>query len=129
MIPPLIGFFAKQLVLSAALEKGYFFMTLIAILTSVIGAVYYLGIIKLVFFDEDKDTPKLEFTNVLNEWNLNNIKSEWLKAKILKSKNRLLSTSLSLIISVLTLIILLFIFKSNVWLRNANIFALILFNP
>ena len=54
-IPPLLGFFAKQLVLSAALQKGYFFMALIAIITSVIGAVYYLGIINVVFFDDDKD--------------------------------------------------------------------------
>src|SRR3954464_10739353 len=51
-IPPLIGFFAKQMVLSAALDNGYVFLALIAILTSVISAVYYLGIIKQVFFDK-----------------------------------------------------------------------------
>jgi NADH-ubiquinone oxidoreductase chain 2 len=50
-IPPLIGFFAKQLVLSAALDSGYIFFSLIAILTSVISAGYYLNIIKQVFFD------------------------------------------------------------------------------
>jgi NADH-ubiquinone oxidoreductase chain 2 len=44
-IPPLIGFFAKQMVLSAALDNGYIFLSLIAILTSVIGAGYYLNII------------------------------------------------------------------------------------
>jgi len=66
-IPPLIGFFGKQLVLSAALEKGYFFMALVAIITSVIGAVYYLGIIKLVFFDDDKDIPKPIYNEVFNE--------------------------------------------------------------
>jgi len=49
-IPPLIGFFAKQMVLSAALDNGYVFISLIAILTSVIGAVYYLNVIKEVFF-------------------------------------------------------------------------------
>jgi len=49
-IPPLIGFFAKQMVLSAALDNGYIFLTLVAILTSVISAVYYLNIIKEVFF-------------------------------------------------------------------------------
>jgi NADH-ubiquinone oxidoreductase chain 2 len=49
-IPPLIGFFAKQMVLSAALDSGYVFLTLVAILTSVISAVYYLNIIKEVFF-------------------------------------------------------------------------------
>ena len=47
-IPPLVGFFAKQMVLSAALDNGYVFITLIAILTSVIGAVYYLNIIQCI---------------------------------------------------------------------------------
>jgi NADH:ubiquinone oxidoreductase subunit 5 (subunit L)/multisubunit Na+/H+ antiporter MnhA subunit len=50
-VPPLLGFFAKQMVLSAALDKGYFFVVLIAILTSVISAVYYLSVVKNIFFD------------------------------------------------------------------------------
>jgi NADH-ubiquinone oxidoreductase chain 2 len=50
-IPPLIGFFAKQMVLSAALQDGYIFITLIAVITSVISAVYYLNIVKIMFFD------------------------------------------------------------------------------
>jgi hypothetical protein len=49
-IPPLIGFFAKQMVLSAALDSGYIFLALVAILTSVISAVYYLIVIKEIFF-------------------------------------------------------------------------------
>jgi len=53
-IPPLIGFFAKQMVLSAALDSGYVFLTLVAILTSVISAVYYLNIIRQVFFHESE---------------------------------------------------------------------------
>jgi len=130
-IPPLLGFFAKQLVLSAALQKGYYFMALIAIITSVIGAVYYLGIIKVVFFDDDKDKVKSEFTDILNnnEWNWDINKSEYIKAHTIKSANRILSTSLSLTISILTLIILLFIVNPKIWLSNANILALILFNP
>src|SRR6516225_5784905 len=61
-IPPLIGFFAKQIVLSAALDNGYLFLTLVAILTSVISAVYYLNIVKQVFFDKSnyKINPILE---------------------------------------------------------------------
>lgn len=51
-IPPLVGFFAKQMVLSAALDSGFVFLALVAILTSVISAVYYLGVIKQIFFDE-----------------------------------------------------------------------------
>ena len=49
-VPPLVGFFAKQMVLSAALDSGYIFLSLVAILTSVVGAVYYLNIIKEIFF-------------------------------------------------------------------------------
>lgn len=49
-VPPLIGFFGKQMVLSAAIDKGLIFLSLIAILTSVIGAVYYLSLIKEMFF-------------------------------------------------------------------------------
>jgi NADH-ubiquinone oxidoreductase chain 2 len=56
-IPPLIGFFAKQLVLSAALQGGFYFLALVGILTSVIGAVYYLAILKAVFFDQPDYKP------------------------------------------------------------------------
>ena len=49
-VPPLVGFFAKQMVLSAALDSGYVFLSLVAILTSVVGAVYYLNIVKEIFF-------------------------------------------------------------------------------
>ena len=49
-IPPLLGFFGKQMVLSAAIDNGYIFMSLVAILTSVISAVYYLIVIKEIFF-------------------------------------------------------------------------------
>lgn len=51
-IPPLVGFFAKQMVLSSALDSGHVFMSFIAILTSVIGACYYLALVKQMFFDD-----------------------------------------------------------------------------
>ena len=38
------------MVLSAALDSGYIFLSLVAILTSVVGAVYYLNIVKEIFF-------------------------------------------------------------------------------
>jgi NADH-ubiquinone oxidoreductase chain 2 len=50
-IPPLMGFFAKQMVFSSALQEGFIFLTLIGVLTSVISAVYYLYIVKTMFFD------------------------------------------------------------------------------
>ena len=68
-IPPLVGFFGKQMVLSAALDKGYIFITLIAIITSVIGGVYYLTIVKEIFFYSPnyKINPLLENLEVYLE--------------------------------------------------------------
>jgi NADH-ubiquinone oxidoreductase chain 2 len=65
-IPPVIGFFAKQMVLSAALDNGYVFMALIAILTSVIGAGYYLNLVKQIFFykEDYQKNPSLYSNNV-----------------------------------------------------------------
>jgi NADH-ubiquinone oxidoreductase chain 2 len=48
-IPPLIGFFSKQLVLYSALQNGYYFISLVAIIVSVISCSYYLQIIKVLF--------------------------------------------------------------------------------
>jgi len=53
-IPPLIGFFGKQIVLNAALNKGFIFLSFVVISTSVIGAIYYLNIIEHMFFYHHK---------------------------------------------------------------------------
>lgn len=50
-IPPMIGFYAKLSVLQAALSAGYVWLTVIAVMLSLIGAFYYLRIIKLMYFD------------------------------------------------------------------------------
>ena len=126
-IPPLIGFFAKQMVLSAAIDNGYVFMALIAILTSVISAVYYLNIIKQVFFDraEYKINPEVESLNLHGNIIRNNVLKEKLT---FKSHSIVLSSYLTITISILTLVILLFILLPQEWLSMANILALILFN-
>ena len=126
-IPPLIGFFAKQMVLSAALDNGYVFLTLVAIITSVISAVYYLNVIKQIFFDkpEYKVNPELEGVNMHANIIRNN---KLIQSLTFKSNNIVLSSSLTISISILTLIILLFIFIPREWLSMANILALILFN-
>ncbi len=127
-IPPLIGFFAKQMVLSAALDSGYIFLALVAILTSVIGAVYYLNIIKQVFFDETeyKINPELADINLYGNIVKNNT---LIKPLSFKSDSIKLSSSLTITISVLTLIVLLFMFVSQEILSTANLLALTLFNP
>ena len=130
-IPPLIGFFAKQMVLSAALDSGYVFLTLVAILTSVISAVYYLNIIKQIFYDKSEYTLNPDLLNIDLHGNIvqsknNNVLIEKLR---FTTNNIVLSSSLTITISVLTLIILLFIFIPQEWLSMANILALIIFNP
>ena len=54
-VPPTLGFYAKFSVLQAALEAGYLWLVVFAVLMAVIGAFYYLRIIKLMYFDEPLD--------------------------------------------------------------------------
>lgn len=179
-IPPLLGFFAKMMILSAALDKGYIFMVLIAIITSVISTVYYLAVIKDMYFskpenllinteyllntefsytnidkeekvqdqesenittnDENKranveNRAKLE--NIVNSYNfyryivlekhntdiklekhniidLSPVAREHKETKIpFDSENIVLSSSLTITVSILTLVILLFILRPN----------------
>jgi NADH-quinone oxidoreductase subunit N len=57
-IPPTVGFYAKLSVLQAALQAGFLWLVVAAVLFSVIGAFYYLRIIKLMYFDAPlDDTP------------------------------------------------------------------------
>jgi NADH-ubiquinone oxidoreductase chain 2 len=57
-IPPLIGFFSKQFVLYSAIQSGYYFMAIIAILVSVISASYYLKIIRLLHTEVEEVIQK-----------------------------------------------------------------------
>lgn len=126
-IPPLIGFFGKQMILSSALDSGYVFMSLVAILTSVISAVYYLFIIKEMFFDE----PDYILNPQLKDFGLKGfiVKEDRIVEKVnINIPSIVISSSLSLPISILTLIIELFIFIPDEWLNMANILSLVLFN-
>ncbi len=131
-IPPMAGFFAKQMVLSAAIGSGYIFITLIAILTSVISAGYYLNVIKQVFFDENKLQLHKYFKSIIHNCrivpymyyrnnNINNIR--------FGVGSVTLSTFLTTTVSMLTLIILLFMFSSNEWLSMTRLLSLLMFNP
>lgn len=102
-LPPLVGFFSKQIVLSSALDNGFVFLVFIAIFTSVIGAVYYLGIIKTMFFDQSGYTK-------------HNLKF-----------NATLSSHLTITSSILTLGILLFILTPNEILNLSDILSIISF--
>ena len=57
-VPPAAGFYAKLSVLSAVVNAGQVWLAVVAVLFSLIGAFYYLRIVKLMYFDEPKDaTP------------------------------------------------------------------------
>src|ERR1700734_354608 len=51
-VPPLAGFFAKFYVFLAAIKAGLYILAVIGVLASVVGAYYYLAIIKIMYFDE-----------------------------------------------------------------------------
>ena len=55
-VPPTVGFYAKLLVLEAIIDQQLVWLAIVAVLFSVIGAFYYLRIIKVMYFDEAEDT-------------------------------------------------------------------------
>ena len=66
-IPPLGGFFAKFYVFTAVLEQQMYALAIIGLLTTVISAVYYLKIIKTIYFDDSLityDATKNKFAQV-----------------------------------------------------------------
>jgi NADH-ubiquinone oxidoreductase chain 2 len=127
-IPPLAGFFGKQMVLSAALDKGLIFLSLIAILTSVIGAFYYLSIIKEMFFSKPEYKINTFLENLTIKGNIVTNKGKEIKDVNFQYNNIVLSSPISFIISNITLIILLFIFMNKEWLSMGTILVQILFH-
>jgi NADH-quinone oxidoreductase subunit N len=75
-IPPLAGFFAKFYVFVAAIKAGLFTLAVVGVLASVVGAYYYLLIIKVMYFDEplgQLDPMRMELRTVLAVAGLFNI--------------------------------------------------------
>jgi NADH-quinone oxidoreductase subunit N len=58
-LPPLVGFDAKLLILQGLLQSDRLWLAVVAVLFSLIGAFYYLRIIKVVYFDEPADKSVL----------------------------------------------------------------------
>jgi NADH-quinone oxidoreductase subunit N len=58
-VPPTVGFYAKLSVLQAVVEIGYVWLAVAAVLFSLIGAFYYLRIVKLMYFDTPHDTAPI----------------------------------------------------------------------
>lgn len=101
-IPPLVGFFAKYMVLYSAIENGYYFLSLVGILASVISAAYYLRVIRVIHFDVGS-------------------------SELSQSEGKVLTSVHSYVIAVLTLFITLFILSPSLFLNSSSLLALSLF--
>jgi NADH-ubiquinone oxidoreductase chain 2 len=144
-IPPLIGFFSKQFVLSSAIESGYNFMSIIAILVSVISASYYLKIIKVLNTETTENTLNDTYQLNSSKEELNVLSSDSYKSLTSQSKtvsnnsnldnkvesnqeDSVLTNFHSFLISSLTLTILLFVLKPSIILNSTQLLSLSLFN-
>ena len=56
-VPPTVGFYAKLAVIQALVDANLVWVAVIAVLFAVVGAFYYLRVIKVVYFDEISDQP------------------------------------------------------------------------
>ena len=104
-IPPFLGFFAKQFVLSSALDSGYFFMSFVGIFVSVISTSYYLKIIKVLHQFPTNKVISIESNTIYNITNVH-----------------------SFIISTLTLLIIMFILNPSLILNSTLLLSLSLFS-
>jgi len=122
-IPPLVGFFAKQQVLYSALQGGYYFISIIAILVSVISASYYLQIIKVMHFDVNSGdgggnpNPATVATNATDADS-----SAGADAGI-----KVITNTHAFLISLFTLSLLLFMLKPSILLNSTSLMALNIF--
>jgi NADH-ubiquinone oxidoreductase chain 2 len=137
-IPPLVGFFAKQMVLLSAVKNGFVFLALIGIITSVISAAYYLRIIKVMLFDKPLSDLDVKFNNkshlnsslnleVKEQDSSSIINKENPSPALSQSYNGGMTMSLSFSISILTVLILFFVLKPSLILNSAHLMALSLF--
>ena len=61
-IPPAVGFYAKLTVFQAVIDKGMIWLAVVAVLFSLVGAFYYLRVVKLMYFDAPQDSAPLHST-------------------------------------------------------------------
>tara|TARA_Y100001934_G_C12286775_1_gene742736 strand:- start:1010 stop:1552 length:543 start_codon:yes stop_codon:yes gene_type:complete len=58
-VPPTVGFYAKLSVLQSILGTGYIWLAIVAVLFSLVGAFYYLRVVKLMYFDEPESVDPI----------------------------------------------------------------------
>ena len=109
-IPPLVGFFAKQMVLYSV-SYNYSYVAILAIVMSVISASYYLKIVQLMFFQKDSVPTTLSSEGETSE-----------------TGTPLITSMHSSVIAILTLMISLYLFDSSILLNACHLLSLSLFS-
>lgn len=64
-IPPMAGFYAKLAVLQAVVNAGQVWLAVVAVIASLVGAFYYLRVVKMMYFDRPDDSHALEGSGVM----------------------------------------------------------------
>ena len=64
-IPPLVGFYGKLLVLQSVVQAGYLWLAIVAVVFSLVGAFYYLRVVKVMLFDAPVDDAPVTMPNDL----------------------------------------------------------------
>jgi NADH-ubiquinone oxidoreductase chain 2 len=103
-IPPLMGFFAKYAVLYTAIHNGYYFISLVGIITSVISAAYYLRVVRVLYFDSSNSPEASDASGALN-----------------------LTSTHSYLIAVLTAVIVLFVLQPSLILNSTQLMAMTIY--
>jgi NADH-ubiquinone oxidoreductase chain 2 len=105
-IPPLMGFFAKYAVLYSAIHNGYYFISLVAILASVVSAAYYLRVVRVLYFDEPAFSAAGGNPGIPSQ------------------SPAVLTSSHSYVIAVLTVFIVLFVLQPSLILNSTQLMAM-----
>lgn len=105
-IPPLMGFFAKYAVLYTAIHNGYYFISLVGILTSVISAAYYLRVVRVLYFDSSAHAEHGQESTVVDQSPV------------------VITSTHSYIIALLTAAIVLFVLQPSLILNSTQLMAM-----
>ena len=127
-IPPLIGFFSKQFVLYAAIQNGYYFMSIVAIIVSVISASYYLKIIRVLHTSSDSTSEALGEYLTLDQLSASASPNARGASDNINYSISFLSNVHSFLISSLTLTLIMFVLKPSIILNLTQLLTLSLFN-
>lgn len=137
-----MGFFAKQFVLFSAIQSGYYFISIVGIIVSVISASYYLKIIRVLHSTPttktgldvkspvQKKKSSVGVANRIVSLDGKSVGAEKIKQNIkfhINNFESIITSSHSFLISILTLSILLFVLKPSILLNSTQLLSLSLF--